>query len=79
MPAINPCPRVEGASKFPTTDVMSFMFLHAERASGDLFSCTVLIHACAGPAGTAAPFVALRPTLDTTTSQLLELQSCSPY
>ena len=72
MPAT--CPRVEGASKFPTTDVMSFMFLHAERASGDLFSCTVLVDACAGPAGMAAPFVALRPTLDMT----LDLESERP-
>ena len=43
-----------------------------EREKSGGFSSTVLIRACAGPAGTAAPFVALRPTLDMaleTTSQ----------
>ena len=40
----------------------------------DTGSSTVLIHACAGPAGTAAPFVALRRTLETT-SELHSLLS----
>ena len=42
----------------------------------DTGSSTVLIHACAGPAGTAAPFVALRRALETTSGlhSLLSIQ-----
>jgi hypothetical protein len=44
-----------------------------EREKSRVFSCTVLIRAYVGPAGTVAPFVALRPTVDMTLDHLAVL------